>query len=226
MEDPRQSPAQPGPRRPAAAAAGQLDAAPRPRCHRPPVGPLDHYPAGMVVGGRRAFPQAAGSVADVAPARTGRLVRTPARPGPAHLRVPAIRCLYQPRCHRSHAGALAVYSQTAPGMANRQRCRTHRPTRSRGGLRDHVDRTGRHSGLWLVAPWIAWRISQPIEPSAVSELRPKQLAFLRRTARKTWRFFETFVTAQEHWLPPDNFQEEPVPVVASRTSPTNMGLAL
>ena len=52
------------------------------------------------------------------------------------------------------------------------------------------------------------------------------MAFLRRTARKTWHFFETFVTAQENWLPPDNFQEEPVPVVASRTSPTNMGLAL
>ena len=81
-------------------------------------------------------------------------------------------------------------------------------------------------GLWLASPWIAWRISQPIEPSAVPELKPRQLAFLRRTARKTWRFFETFVTAQEHWLPPDNFQEEPVPVVASRTSPTNMGLAL
>jgi hypothetical protein len=60
----------------------------------------------------------------------------------------------------------------------------------------------------------------------VPELKPKQLAFLRRTARKTWRYFETFVTAQEHWLPPDNFQEEPVAVVASRTSPTNMGLAL
>ena len=80
--------------------------------------------------------------------------------------------------------------------------------------------------LWLASPWIAWRISQPIEPSTVPELRPKQSAFLRRTARKTWRYFETFVTAQEHWLPPDNFQEEPVPVVASRTSPTNMGLAL
>src|SRR5208283_980055 len=80
--------------------------------------------------------------------------------------------------------------------------------------------------LWLTSHWIAWRISQPIEPSAVPELRPKQSAFLRRTARKTWRYFETFVTAQEHWLPPDNFQEEPVPVVASRTSPTNMGLAL
>jgi cyclic beta-1,2-glucan synthetase len=81
-------------------------------------------------------------------------------------------------------------------------------------------------GLWLVSPWIAWRISQPLGPSAVTELNPKQLAFLRRTARKTWRYFETFVTAQEHWLPPDNFQEEPVPVLASRTSPTNMGLAL
>ena len=80
--------------------------------------------------------------------------------------------------------------------------------------------------LWLASPWIAWRISQPIEPSALPQSKPRQLAFLRRTARKTWRFFETFVTAQENWLPPDNFQEEPVPVVASRTSPTNMGLAL
>jgi len=80
--------------------------------------------------------------------------------------------------------------------------------------------------LWLACPWIAWRISQPIGPSVLPELRPKQLAFLRQTARKTWRFFETFVTEEEHWLPPDNFQEEPVRVVASRTSPTNMGLAM
>ena len=80
-------------------------------------------------------------------------------------------------------------------------------------------------GLWLFAPWIAWRISQPIAPTG-SELTAKQLGFLRRTTRKTWRFFETFVNEQENWLPPDNFQEEPVTIVASRTSPTNMGLAL
>ena len=54
----------------------------------------------------------------------------------------------------------------------------------------------------------------------------EQLTFLRRIARKTWHFFETFVTAQENWLPPDNFQEEPSPAVAARTSPTNIGLAL
>ncbi len=80
-------------------------------------------------------------------------------------------------------------------------------------------------GLWLLAPWIAWRISQPIVP-LVPVLDEEQLAFLRKAARKTWRFFETFVTAQENWLPPDNFQEEPGPALASRTSPTNMGLAL
>ena len=78
---------------------------------------------------------------------------------------------------------------------------------------------------WLVAPWIAWRLSQSIEPATL-DLAAEQVTFLRRTARKTWYFFETFVNAEENWLPPDNFQEVPVPLIASRTSPTNMGLAL
>ena len=80
-------------------------------------------------------------------------------------------------------------------------------------------------GLWLAAPLIAWWISQPIE-AQTPDLTNSQVAFLRRTARKTWHYFETFVTEQENWLPPDNFQEIPVPTIASRTSPTNMGLAL
>ena len=49
---------------------------------------------------------------------------------------------------------------------------------------------------------------------------------MRLIARRTWHFFETFVTAEDHWLPPDNFQEDPKPVVAHRTSPTNIGLYL
>jgi cellobiose phosphorylase len=80
-------------------------------------------------------------------------------------------------------------------------------------------------GVWLAAPWIAWWISQPIE-FATPDLTAEQLTFLGHSARKTWYFFETFVTAQENWLPPDNFQEIPAPTIASRTSPTNMGLAL
>jgi cyclic beta-1,2-glucan synthetase len=80
-------------------------------------------------------------------------------------------------------------------------------------------------GVWFAAPWIAWWISKPIETRA-PDLTAEQLTFLRHTARRTWYFFETFVTARENWLPPDNFQEIPVPKIASRTSPTNMGLAL
>lgn len=79
--------------------------------------------------------------------------------------------------------------------------------------------------LWLFAPWIAWWISQPLE-SPAPDLTDGQTAFLRETARKTWHFFEVFVTAQDHWLPPDNVQEVPIRTIASRTSPTNMGLAL
>ncbi len=80
-------------------------------------------------------------------------------------------------------------------------------------------------GLWLAAPLIAWKISQPIASKA-PVLSGEQKVFLRRTARQTWYFFESFVIAQENWLPPDNFQEVPVPVIATRTSPTNLGLAL
>ena len=49
---------------------------------------------------------------------------------------------------------------------------------------------------------------------------------LRRTARRTWRFFETFVTPADKMLPPDNFQNDPTPAIAHRTSPTNLGLYL
>jgi cellobiose phosphorylase len=79
--------------------------------------------------------------------------------------------------------------------------------------------------LWCGSPWIAWRISKPIT-AAPSPLSRSQALFLRSVARRTWHFFEAFVTADDHFLPPDNFQEQPVRRVASRTSPTNMGLSL
>jgi len=79
--------------------------------------------------------------------------------------------------------------------------------------------------LWLVSPAIVWWISRAI-PRRKDALTREQTLFLRRAARKTWAFFETFVGPEDQWLPPDNFQEHPVPVVAHRTSPTNMGLAL
>ena len=80
--------------------------------------------------------------------------------------------------------------------------------------------------LWMAAPMVARWISLPpvaqdAEPFSVNDVRA-----LRSISRRTWRFFEKFVTDVDHWLPPDNFQEDPKPVVAHRTSPTNIGLSL
>nr|MDK2851248.1 cyclic beta,2-glucan synthetase [Candidatus Cloacimonadota bacterium] len=79
--------------------------------------------------------------------------------------------------------------------------------------------------LWFVSPAIAWWISRPLTQHE-AKLSTKQITFLRKLSRKTWAFFETFVTAEQNWLPPDNFQEYPAPVIAHRTSPTNIGLSL
>ena len=79
--------------------------------------------------------------------------------------------------------------------------------------------------MWLVAPAVAWRISRP-PASPRFDATPADLRFLHRLARKTWAFFESHVGPQENWLPPDNRQEQPELMIAHRTSPTNMGLAL
>ncbi|HSY10320.1 MAG TPA: glucoamylase family protein, partial [Candidatus Dormibacteraeota bacterium] len=79
--------------------------------------------------------------------------------------------------------------------------------------------------LWVVSPAIAWWISLPIEEKRV-EFSTEQIHQLHKLARRTWNFFETFVTAEDHWLPPDNFQEYPHAAIATRTSPTNIGLSL
>ena len=47
-----------------------------------------------------------------------------------------------------------------------------------------------------------------------------------RYALLHWCFFDRFVGAATHWLAPDNFQADPEPVVAMRTSPTNVSLQL
>ncbi len=78
---------------------------------------------------------------------------------------------------------------------------------------------------WLASPLLMWWLGRP-RVRAAAALSQDQLKFLRRLSRRTWAFFETHVTAADHWLPPDNVQEHPTLVVARRTSPTNIGLSL
>jgi cyclic beta-1,2-glucan synthetase len=80
--------------------------------------------------------------------------------------------------------------------------------------------------LWCAAPAVSRWISLPPIPNEAEPLSPVDLQIIRSVSRRTWRYFETFVAAGENSLPPDNFQETPRPVVAHRTSPTNIGLYL
>ncbi|HKJ95253.1 MAG TPA: glucoamylase family protein [Gammaproteobacteria bacterium] len=80
--------------------------------------------------------------------------------------------------------------------------------------------------VWWLAPVFALMVSRTPRPDPLEARSRVDAAELRAVARRTWRFFTTFVTADTHWLPPDNYQEDPEPVVAQRTSPTNIGLYL
>ncbi|HEX2717215.1 MAG TPA: glucoamylase family protein, partial [Gemmatimonadaceae bacterium] len=79
--------------------------------------------------------------------------------------------------------------------------------------------------LWIASPAIAHALSRP---AIRRELRldESQTADARRFALLHWRFFDRFVNEGTHWLAPDNYQDDPEPVVAMRTSPTNIGLQL
>ena len=80
-------------------------------------------------------------------------------------------------------------------------------------------------GAWLLAPEMAVALSEPLTRRDLV-LDDDQRAASLRYALRHWRYFERFVTAETHWLVPDNFQEIPEPIIASRTSPTNIGLQL
>ena len=78
--------------------------------------------------------------------------------------------------------------------------------------------------LWLSAPFLGWALSR--EKSGAPRLREEERVFLLHAAGDMWRYFQRTVTAQRHYLPPDNLREEPEEEIAERTSPTNIGLAL
>ena len=86
--------------------------------------------------------------------------------------------------------------------------------------------TGLAAGIvWMLSPFVLAALGAPNAPGAA----PLQHAAQRELlgwAKATWHYFETFCTAGEHYLPPDNVQTQPPTGTAHRTSPTNMGFAL
>lgn len=78
---------------------------------------------------------------------------------------------------------------------------------------------------WFLAPVAVWWSSQS-PTKARAALTDEDRQWLRLVARRTWSFFENWVTEEDHWLPPDNLQEYPSEKLAHRISPTNEGLFL
>jgi len=79
---------------------------------------------------------------------------------------------------------------------------------------------------WAASPAVARWSSLPPRGEEEKPLPEADAKFLRSIARRTWRFFDAFAGKEDNALPPDNFQQLPQPVVAHRTSPTNVGLLL
>ncbi|MGI9043993.1 MAG: GH36-type glycosyl hydrolase domain-containing protein [Gemmatimonadaceae bacterium] len=78
---------------------------------------------------------------------------------------------------------------------------------------------------WLASPALAHSLSSPALAPELRLTGAERQAALRY-AQLHWQYFEQFVSEQTQWLAPDNFQEDPEPIVAPRTSPTNIGLQL
>jgi cellobiose phosphorylase len=79
--------------------------------------------------------------------------------------------------------------------------------------------------FWGIAPYLAYLIS--LDKKELSyKATEEEVLMLHRVSRKTWRYFEELVDSRNHFLAPDNYQEDPLRGVAHRTSPTNIGIGL
>jgi len=80
--------------------------------------------------------------------------------------------------------------------------------------------------LWAASPLAAWWASRPGPSRSEKLMQDEDKHYLNALARDSWRFFERCVGPEDNHLPPDNLQLVPEPMLAHRTSPTNIGLYL
>jgi len=83
--------------------------------------------------------------------------------------------------------------------------------------------------VFFLSPLADTLLSRPLSSGgAVRKVRltPREASVLRRHAGDAIRFFTDTVSAETHFLPPDNLQLSPFYDLAMRTSPTNVGMYL
>ncbi len=78
--------------------------------------------------------------------------------------------------------------------------------------------------LWAISPFVAWYISKSKEVK--NQLNENEIQFVTNVAKDTWGYFNKYLTKENNYLIPDNYQDNREPKVVYRTSSTNIGLSL
>ena len=80
---------------------------------------------------------------------------------------------------------------------------------------------------WFITPSIMWYISQEIKKQkAIEKLNQQEREYVLEIGKRTWEFFKTYLTEENNYLIPDNYQEDRKEKIVQRTSSTNIGLSL
>lgn len=80
---------------------------------------------------------------------------------------------------------------------------------------------------WVITPMIMWYISREIEKQKpIKQLNEEEKQYVLEIGKRTWQFFETYLTEENNYLIPDNYQEDRKEKIVPRTSSTNIGLSL
>lgn len=76
---------------------------------------------------------------------------------------------------------------------------------------------------WFLAPFISYFISKE-NNHKVEKIKEKDKNMLLELARKTWLYFDKYMTKENNYMPPDNYEENRKNKIVKNTSSTNIGL--
>ena len=79
--------------------------------------------------------------------------------------------------------------------------------------------------LWIIMPAIMCEISKVYQNNK-ENLNKEEQEYVKEIARKTWGFFKEYLTQENNFLIPDNYQEDRKNSIVLRTSSTNIGLSM
>lgn len=82
-------------------------------------------------------------------------------------------------------------------------------------------------GIWLLAPALVCFISKELEEKNPKDvLNGEEIKYIEEVGQKTFEFFYDNLIEENHYLVPDNYQEDRKNLYVDRTSSTNIGLSL